>query len=321
YRGGVLLESLSLCGVIGNHRRRSCAAMVYPARQVAFQGRQWAVGLEARRERESSLFLSRSERLALHLDLLQERRSAGDHGNALVGHFFYPGPHRHGTSHVNAVAVAYRIESLFDKPALDFLDFVAPLVARQECVEAVEHLSVIPLLACHAIDTEEGQVPADPTVALLEEELDDRIETDHDRMRDEAQQARRKPVALPEGDETGGEVGHPPFWPFPVGGIDPQDERRFLLQQLAERGKRLPRVGGVMEHPKTHPVIELTCLERRFQNVALHVVQVGHVAKLGGGLLPRFHPPIQPPHLLLRTPTSPDPRLLAPPPPALPHPP
>src|SRR6266542_4319096 len=142
-----------------------------------------------------------------------EHRSVCDLGKDPAGRLVCRDPDRHGTACVKAVAMANRIEPLFDEPALDFLDLVAPLVARQERVEAVEHLGGVPLLPCHAINTEERQVPADPTVALLEEELDDRVETDQYRMRDESQQPRRKPVPLPERDEIAGEVGHSPFRP------------------------------------------------------------------------------------------------------------
>jgi hypothetical protein len=95
------------------------------------------------------------------------------------------------------VGVQDRVEPLFGKPALDLLDRVPPLVARQQRVEAVEHLGGVPLLAGHVIDAEERQVLAAPPVALLEEELHDRVEAEHDRMGDQAQQARRQPVPLP----------------------------------------------------------------------------------------------------------------------------
>src|SRR5262245_9199283 len=98
---------------------------------------------------------------------------------------------RHGTGDVKTVGVQNRIESLLDKPSLNFLDRVTPLVARQESVEAIEHLSGKALLARHFIDTEKRQIPTDPSVALLEEELDNRIESEHDRIGDGAQQTCR----------------------------------------------------------------------------------------------------------------------------------
>src|SRR5262249_10114048 len=59
---------------------------------------------------------------------------------------------------------------------------------------------------------------------------------------------------------------------------------------------------------------ELTVLERRLQDVALDVVQVGRLAELGDGLLQRLHAEVEPDHVLRRTLAGPHPGLLAAPP-------
>jgi hypothetical protein len=69
----------------------------------------------------------------------------------------YRRPNRRRTGRVKTVGMANRVESFFDEPVIDFLDLVAPLVARQECVKAVEYLGVIPLLLSHRIDIENGR--------------------------------------------------------------------------------------------------------------------------------------------------------------------
>src|SRR5262249_51236096 len=131
------------------------------------------------------------------------------------------GRERHVAPGVEAVGVQNRVESLFHEPAFHFLDLVPPLVTRQQSVETVEHLRLVTLLPAHRLDAEERKIPADPAVALPEEELDDGVEADHHRMGDEAQQACRHAVALTEGDKVAADVRHPPFRPLPVRGIEP----------------------------------------------------------------------------------------------------
>src|SRR5437879_4868965 len=114
------------------------------------------------------------------------------------------------------MSVEERSESLLDVPAFDFLDLVTPLVSGQKRVKGVEHLRVIPFFTRHRIDIKKRQVSADAPIALLKKELDDRIEPDHDRMRNQLQHTRRHPISLTERDEIAGEVRHPPFRPFPV---------------------------------------------------------------------------------------------------------